>query len=61
MLCNEDTKVRQRGAEVASLCVEQGCSWGLMHVNVNQHYPFVFEGADDGPVVYERIRELTHI
>ncbi len=60
VLCNEDTKVGKRGADAASLCVENGCSWGLMRSDVNQYEPFVFEGAADDPVVYARLKELTH-
>ena len=59
VLCNEDTKVGRRGAEVASLCVEHDCSWGLMHNPINQTWPFVFNGADDDPIVYARLKELT--
>lgn len=59
ILCNEDTKVGKRGAEVASLCVEHGCSWGLMQRAVNQHHPFAFDGAADDPEVYARLRALT--
>jgi hypothetical protein len=59
ILCNEDTKVNARGAEVASLCVEHKCSWGLMRRTVNQRYPFVFEGAKDDPLTYARLKELT--
>jgi hypothetical protein len=60
VICNEDTKVRNRGAEVASLCVEHGCSWGLMHRDVNQYQPFEFNGAEDDPITYGRLNELTH-
>lgn len=59
VVCNEDVKVGKRGAEVASLCVEHQCSWGLMHRTINQAYPFVFDGADDDPIVYGRLKELT--
>ena len=59
IVCNEDTKVNARGAEVASLCVQHRCSWGLMHRTVNQRYPFVFEGAKDDPQTYQRLKELT--
>jgi hypothetical protein len=59
IICNEDTKIGKRGAEVASLCVEHGCSWGLMHREVNQYQPLEFAGAADDPVVYARLRELT--
>ncbi len=59
VLCNEDTKVGKRGAEVASLCVEHGCSWGLMHSDVNQYEPFEFRGAEDDPITYDRLKALT--
>lgn len=59
ILCNEDTKINARGAEVASLCVEHNCSWGLMRSRVNQSYPFVFSGAKDDPQTYARLKALT--
>lgn len=60
IVCNEDTKIRARGAEIASLCVEHDCSWGLMRSAVNQYAPFTFEGAKDDPETYARIRELSN-
>lgn len=59
IVCNEDTKINARGAEVASLCVAHHCSWGLMRSRVNQNYPFVFSGAKDDPPTYKRLKELT--
>lgn len=59
ILCNEDTKINARGAEVARLCVQHRCSWGLMRSRVNQSYPFVFEGAKDDPQTYASLKELT--
>jgi hypothetical protein len=59
IVCNEDVKLRKRGAEVASLCVDHGCSWGLMHADLNQNVPFEFNGAADDPDVYTRLKELT--
>lgn len=59
IVCNEDTKINARGAEVASLCVQHKSSWGLMRSQVNQSYPFVFEGAKDDPQTYQRLKELT--
>ncbi len=59
ILCNEDTKIHTRGAEVAGLCVKLGCSWGLMTRDVNQYVPFEFRGAADDPETYARIKELT--
>jgi len=59
ILCNEDTKINARGAEVASLCVAHRCSWGLMRRTINQSYPFEFKGAKDDPQTYKRLKELT--
>ena len=59
IVCNEDTKIGAQGAEAASLCVEVSCSWGLMSDALNQYYPFEFNGADDDPQTYARIKELT--
>jgi CubicO group peptidase (beta-lactamase class C family) len=59
IVVNEDDKVGALGAQAARVCVENGASWGLMLVNVNQHYPFRFTGAGDDPAVYAALRRLT--
>ncbi|MBM4028812.1 MAG: DUF1593 domain-containing protein, partial [Planctomycetes bacterium] len=59
IVCNEDVKVGKEGARAAELCVENGASWGLMLAEVNQHYPFKFQGAADDPEVYAAIKRLT--
>lgn len=59
IVCNEDTKVNARGAEATTLCVRLGCSWGLMHSDVNQYWPFQFNGRADDPQTYARLKELT--
>jgi hypothetical protein len=59
IVCNEDVKVGADGARAAELCVANGASWGLMAEQVNQRFPFTFNGAADDPVVYKRLRELT--
>src|SRR5271167_984242 len=41
--------------------VTHGASWGLMANEVNQRYPFHFEGARDDPVVYAKLKELTSL
>ena len=61
ILCNEDPKAGSEGARAASLCVANGASWGFMLVEVNQHYPFIFEGPQDDPEVYAAIRQLTSV
>ena len=47
------------GAKAAELCVANGASWGLMLVELNQHYPFTFQGAADDPAIYAAIQRLT--
>ena len=59
IVCNEDDKIGEEGAEAARITVEHGASWGLMAFDVNQAYPFVFDGAADDPPVYEALKELT--
>jgi CubicO group peptidase (beta-lactamase class C family) len=59
IMCNEDEKVGAEGAKAAELCVANGASWGFMHVQVNQHHPFTFEGAADDPQVYAAIKRMT--
>ncbi|MGO9464362.1 MAG: serine hydrolase domain-containing protein [Isosphaeraceae bacterium] len=59
IVCNEDDKLNDAGARAAELCVTHGASWGFMGNDVNQRYPFRFEGARDDPVVYAKLKELT--
>ncbi|MBN1506406.1 MAG: DUF1593 domain-containing protein [Sedimentisphaerales bacterium] len=59
IVCNEDQKIGEQGAKAAELCVANGASWGFMHVEVNQHFPFTFQGAVDDPQVYAAIRRVT--
>ena len=59
IVCNEDVKVGALGAAAAELCVASGASWGLMLTDVNQHFPFIFNGYRDDPVVYAKFKELT--
>jgi len=59
MVCNEDTKEGREGARAAEVCVANGASWGLMLVELNQHFPFTFHGAADDPEVYTAIKRLT--
>ncbi len=47
------------GAAQRSYASTHGASWGLMANEVNQTYPFRFEGARDDPVVYAKLKELT--
>ena len=59
IVCNEDAKVGGEGAEAAELCVANRASWGLMEESVNQRFPFEFRGAQDDPIVYAKLKELT--
>jgi CubicO group peptidase (beta-lactamase class C family) len=59
IVCNEDDRTGEEAARAAEMCVRSGASWGLMLEQRNQHAPFTFEGADDDPVVYARLRQLT--
>jgi hypothetical protein len=59
IVCNEDDKQGPTAARAAELCVANGASWGLMLNTLNQYFPLEFRGADDDPVVYRRLKELT--
>ncbi len=59
VICNEDDKIGEPGAEAARLSVESGAGWGLMHSEKNQFFPFEFDGADDDLVIYEMFSHLT--
>lgn len=59
IVCNEDDKTGETAAQAAKTCVENGCSWGLMLNDKNQYVPFEFEGANDDPVVYDTLKQLT--
>jgi len=60
IVCNEDDKTGEEAARAAELSVAGGASWGLMLKDVNQYQPFVFRGAADEPIVYARLKALTH-
>ena len=59
IVVNEDDKTGLAGAQAARACVDNRASWGMMAVNVNQHYPFRFTGANDDPAVYAMLQHLT--
>jgi hypothetical protein len=59
VVCNEDNKLDDEGARAAEVTLGHGASWGFMAEQVNQHFPFTFRGADDDPVVYEKLKQLT--
>ena len=59
IVCNDNAKVSVQGAKAAELCVANGASWGLMAVEINQHFTFTFNGAADDAIVYAKLKELT--
>ncbi len=52
IVCNEDDKTGEAGAQALEACVASGASWGFMAEKVNQAFPFRFGGAADDPPVY---------
>lgn len=59
IVCNEDDKIGEDGAEVARLSMAEGAGWGFMHSAKNQYVPFEFEGAADDPTVYGALKDFT--
>ncbi len=59
IVCNEDAKTGEEGAKAAAAAVASGASWGFMANEVNQRFPFAFNGAADDPIVYAKLEELT--
>ncbi|UCG46008.1 MAG: serine hydrolase [Phycisphaerales bacterium] len=59
IVCNEDDKHGQEAAAAARLSVENRASWGFMHKETNQYYPFQFLGTEDDPAVYGMLKTLT--
>ncbi|CAN5905685.1 hypothetical protein BH23PLA1_BH23PLA1_09810 [soil metagenome] len=59
IVCNEDDKQEKAAARAAELCVENGASYGLMLNTLNQYIPFTFQGPDDDPIFYRKLKELT--
>jgi hypothetical protein len=59
IVCNEDNKRGETAARAAELCVANGASWGLMLNSLNQYFPLEFHGADDDPLVYRKLKQLT--
>lgn len=59
VLCNEDDKTGEVGAEAARLSISAGAGWGFMHIEKNQTVPFEFDGANDDTAVYHMLQDLT--
>ena len=59
IVCNEDDKLGAAAATAARLSVEHGASWGFMHSQANQYWPFQFQGVQDDPAVYGMLKALA--
>jgi hypothetical protein len=59
IVCNEDDKVGDEAVLALQGCVDNGCSWGFMHKNLNQYEPFEFNGYYDDQKVYDRFKQVT--
>ena len=59
IVCNEDNKVGNAGADAARASVRSGISWGFMHLEKNQTWPFEFKGRRDDPETYSALRALA--
>ncbi|OPZ01511.1 MAG: hypothetical protein BWZ10_03441 [candidate division BRC1 bacterium ADurb.BinA364] len=59
IVCNEDQKLGATAVEAMRAAVASGASWGFMHAQRNQYWPFEFSGAADDPLVYGAMQELT--
>ena len=59
IVCNEDDRPVGEVPAAADAAVASGASYGLMLVDLNQRFPFTFNGAADAPEVYAKYRQLT--
>lgn len=60
IICNEDRKLGEEGAQMAEVCVANDCSWGLMAREINQYNPpFRFNGPQDDLTVYAKLKQLA--
>jgi len=60
VICNEDDKTGDKGAEALLLSVRNGCGWGYMNNRQNQYMPFTFEGVKDDTTVYNAFRNAVN-
>jgi hypothetical protein len=59
IVCNEDDKIGEEASLALQASIENGCSWGFMHNDLNQYRPFEFNGYNDDPKVYDTFKEVT--
>ena len=59
IVCNEDDKLGRQAVLAMQASVENGCSWGFMHSQLNQYEPFEFHGYNDDRQVYDMFKQVT--
>ncbi len=59
IVCNEDDKVGAQAVAALRVTAANGAGYGLILKQHNQTFPFPFAGAEDDPVFYAALRELT--
>ncbi|MBN2325579.1 MAG: hypothetical protein JXR73_00395 [Candidatus Omnitrophica bacterium] len=59
IVCNEDDKIGEQAAQAMEASVHNGASWGYMNKEVNQYRPFEFQGPQDDPILYGRLKKIT--
>jgi hypothetical protein len=59
VVCNEDDKTGADAVAALQASVDLGASYGLMLKELNQTFPFRFNGPADDPVFYVALRKLT--
>jgi len=60
LVCNEDLRADESDLLTAlRTSVAHGCAYGLMAKDVNQTFPFRFQGTADNPAYYAALREIT--
>jgi hypothetical protein len=59
IVCNEDLKEGADQIRALRTAVKMGCGYGIMEQEVNQNFPFRFQGAADNPSYYATLLELT--
>ena len=59
VVCNQDAKTGEEGAKALEETVNGLASWGYRNLEKNEHWPFEWDGAEDDPIVYAKMAELT--
>ncbi len=59
IVCNEDDKIGVEAVQALQASLENRCSWGFMNSQVNQYYPFRFQGHLDDTLVYRAMQQWS--